>query len=338
MCVIAAVPAGHILPSFHLFSAAWNTNPDGAGFMYPDPALGSLVVVKGLMSFSAFKAAINKHRKCFAESTPDGPRAKVDVCVHFRIRSHGPINADMTHPFLIPGHPNVAIAHNGIISGLRHSTVVSDTVVYIEDVLSKLPKGWQKSRPIRGLIERDIGPRNKVVVMDESGIRAILNRSSGVTDSQSGVWWSNDYHLIGRPAKKPAGCVVPEWAGPCDDACDVEGEPFPLALSSSSASSPAVFNDEPPAAPAPARRGVVRQVSSNAILIREVEYDHETGEMTAHILNHGEEQVVQWTMEAADAIREAIRNGDAVSECQMRGKPSFLSVYTAMKEHHDATR
>lgn len=340
MCVIAALTKGTILPSYHLLKAAWDTNPHGAGFMYPRD--NELVIVKGLMTFNAFKSAFSHHRRHMSEPTDNGPRATVDVCVHFRIRSHGPTNAEMTHPFAIPGHPNVAIAHNGIISGLRHSETVSDTVVYIEDVLSKLPLGWQKSRPIRGLIERDIGRSNKIVIMDEKGIRAILNRSSGFVDAQTQVWWSNNYHLTGRPERRSSiSCNMPDWAG-WEDGEPPEGSPFPLSCASRSS---AVFAEpEAPVSPAmaekPAPRAVVRSVSGSTPIITKAVYEPDTGEMIVSLRNQGNDTIVtqRLSMAEADALRRMIRKGEYVSECTIKGNPSFVEIYAAMKAHHDATK
>lgn len=320
MCVIAAIPAGCLIPSYHLLKLAWDRNPDGAGFMYPD-GNGGLTIVKGLMSWNAFKTAFSAHRKHMSTHTDKGPKATVDVCVHFRIRSHGPINAEMTHPFLIPHQGHLAIAHNGILRGLRDSDTVSDTVVYIMDVLAKLPIGWQRNRPIRGLIERDIGPGNKFVIMDETGIRGILNRASGVTDAQTNVWWSNDYHIAGRPAKKQLSifqCAPDEY---------IEHSYHPDG-------SPDVFTEP--------RAVMVHSVARahDVPIITEARYEPDTGEMVVSIYSRETATVATQRLSMTEVLglRQKILDGKMVSECSLNGHPSFAEILAAMKLHHDETK
>jgi hypothetical protein len=192
MCVIAVIKVSETIPSFSTLKKAWDTNPDGAGFMYPDGE--KLVVVKGLMSFNAFKGAFKEHAPKFSVRTADKtpPVAIVDVCVHFRIKSHGAITPEMTHPHVVK-QGELAIAHNGIICGLKSDDVKSDTVIFIDTILRKLPPMWYRNEVINSLLEDRVGRGNKIVIFNQAGLVRILNEGSGVW--VDGVWWSNQHHV-----------------------------------------------------------------------------------------------------------------------------------------------
>ena len=208
MCVIAHIPAGGPIPSMSDFAAMWRANPDGAGFMYPSH--GRLITVKGLMSMSAFKEAFAHHRLHIAQPGDTG-KAEVDVCVHFRIGTHGGHNAEMTHPHLIgPEAMNLALCHNGIMRRFteqadpRYGAEKSDSA-HFADFLHGLPPRWWASTRILTLLAEYIGEANKVVIYGKHGMLAILNQHSGAL-GEGGVWYSNDYW---RTRRVTAASVFP---------------------------------------------------------------------------------------------------------------------------------
>ena len=117
MCIIAVVPRGKEIPDFKTLHQMWESNPNGAGFMFPKEHEGrrSLRVIKQLMSFSALKRELTRCKDEFMNA--DGT-AKVDFAVHFRIASVGGTVPELTHPF--QAGETVAIMHNGHIHQLAY--------------------------------------------------------------------------------------------------------------------------------------------------------------------------------------------------------------------------
>lgn len=197
MCVIAVIPKGAPVPSMSKFNDMWRANPDGAGFMYPHNK--ALVIRKGFMSFNAFRDAWKDAHADLVDDAGDHPIAKVDICVHFRIGTHGGHIPEMTHPHRI-GEENahIALAHNGIIRAFCKTTpgAKSDSA-YFADYLATFPPMWWKYQGIVTLVETSLGTGNKVVVFTRYGQAIILNEKQG--DWIEKVWYSNS-HWITRGA------------------------------------------------------------------------------------------------------------------------------------------
>ena len=173
MCIIAVKPEGLVLKE-DVVKSMWDNNDDGAGFMYSEN--DQLVIVKGLMNFNEFLEAYEPH-------------SDKGMVLHFRIRTHGMTNADMTHPFQVD--ESLAFAHNGIISGLGDATH-SDTWYFNEQVIKKIREkviNFLDIDPIKELIEDKIG-YSKLVFMDNKGQTTILNKDKGELSTE-GIWFSN---------------------------------------------------------------------------------------------------------------------------------------------------
>ena len=63
--------------------ACWQSNPDGAGFAYIKD--GKVTIEKGFMTLKPFMEALNVALEANKEST---------FLIHFRIATHGDVNAD----------------------------------------------------------------------------------------------------------------------------------------------------------------------------------------------------------------------------------------------------
>jgi hypothetical protein len=163
---------------------------------------GVLTVVKGLMTLEQFF-----HEW---ESVPDD----CPVAVHFRIRSHGEKNAEMTHPFHIGTEGTLALVHNGMLSGTNatFTSAKSDTCHFVEDTLNKLPVGWESSEAIIDLITHRIGYGNKMVILRNDGEHVILNKIAGVVED--GVWYSNSSFLpkVHKPLAPVTGSCGYGWS------------------------------------------------------------------------------------------------------------------------------
>ncbi len=152
----------------------WNTNSDGAGFMYAEN--GKLIVEKGFMTYQSFLDAYTPH-------------AGKQMVMHFRIKTHGETNEVNTHPFKVTD--SLAFAHNGVIQGFG-SKDHSDTWHFNEEVIKPLQKNVKSFlhiQPIQELIANRIG-YSKLVFMNNKGEITIINKEKG-DESSDGVWFSN---------------------------------------------------------------------------------------------------------------------------------------------------
>jgi hypothetical protein len=177
MCIIAVKPE-KVQFSRKTCETMWKNNPDGAGFMYSTGT--ELVIVKGLMTFDAFWNAYQNA----------GPLRK--MVLHFRIKTHGDVNPENTHPFWVT-KGKFALVHNGVIRQLINQTSAkeSDTAVFARMLSENYsnPNICMKNPFIRSTLESYIG-HSKVVFMDKKGETIILNPELGKW--RGNVWYSNE--------------------------------------------------------------------------------------------------------------------------------------------------
>jgi predicted glutamine amidotransferase len=172
MCVIAVKPKNVEFPSDELITKMWNTNPDGAGFSY---ALdGAVYIEKGFMKLEELTNAINILKE---KLKPNGITLKdIPFIMHFRITTHGGTSRGNTHPFPLSSKvehlqaldvkAKMSIAHNGIITTVDREDTVSDTQIFIRDILyplSKLDKAFTEK--YKTLIKNTIG-YSKLALLD----------------------------------------------------------------------------------------------------------------------------------------------------------------------------
>jgi predicted glutamine amidotransferase len=182
MCIIALKPAGISIPESSLKNM-WDNNDDGAGLMYADR--GHVRVVKGLMKFEDFLSAyksVGEHRK---------------IVMHFRIKTHGAVSAELTHPFWIR-KGDLAMVHNGVISSVgstisSYNGTESDTSLYAKILSHRYPdprEALENEEEIKRIVS-EIG-WSKLVFLDSDGEHVIVNEKSG--DWVDGCWFSNGSH------------------------------------------------------------------------------------------------------------------------------------------------
>ena len=132
-----------------------------------------LTVVKGLMEYDEFLSAY-------------APHADKNAVLHFRIATHGGVNAENTHPFIV--HDNLAMVHNGIISSVEITdNSKSDTWHFTEMFLKKYHDHW-KDVEFQTLVESYIG-HSKLILMDNTGEVKIYKEKLGNWNSE--CWFSN---------------------------------------------------------------------------------------------------------------------------------------------------
>jgi len=175
MCIIVHRPKESTFPSLEVLQRCWQTNADGAGFMYAKS--GKLVVAKGFMTFEAFMDA--------CKTIPEG----VPATLHFRIGTHGGKTAENTHPWPVvekDGVLKVAMVHNGIIHGYGDREY-SDSREFAEN-LAPFGIHGPFNESLKRLINGVIGS-NKLVFMRSDGETIIYNEALGI--SEGGCWYSN---------------------------------------------------------------------------------------------------------------------------------------------------
>ncbi len=189
MCVIAHQPVGaHI--SKEEAALMWKANPDGGGFAYVDDA--SIVQVVKSMTFPAFWSEFEHARSTFPQR---------DFLLHMRIATHGEVNIDNVHPF--PVGKNTVMAHNGILhmvtGDVPQDNSVSDTRVFIDNVLAEMPKDWLEKPYLVEMMENYIG-WSRLMFLSPDGVARL-----GRWDYIGGCYYSNDHHIPKTPVNYGGG-------------------------------------------------------------------------------------------------------------------------------------
>ena len=198
MCIAIMKPEGKILTKETL-EECWDSNPDGAGFMYADG--NKLHIHKGFMSYSKFYKAYKKHQERKA-------------VLHFRIRTHGATDRENTHPFQVG--ESLAFVHNGTIGKTTIlDTKFSDTYHFNTSMLKKLyadDPDFIFRDHYQELIGAYIG-WSKLVFLDNQGNHVLVNESAGTWDDE--VWYSNTSYKprYKAPAKQIAPYKEPSRSG-----------------------------------------------------------------------------------------------------------------------------
>jgi hypothetical protein len=185
MCIAIVKPSGKSLGKDAL-KICFDANDDGAGFAYVNTdhlGVSTLKTYKSL-SFESFWVKFERAQRFNPES---------NFLIHFRIKTHGKLNKNCCHPFLV--NKELAFIHNGVIVGLTHSAEESDTMMFNKEILKTLPVGWEKCKTTLKLIGSFIG-YSKIALLSKDNSYTIINESKGTWDD--GIWYSNTSY------KKPA--------------------------------------------------------------------------------------------------------------------------------------
>lgn len=183
MCIAILNKVG-TLPKEYIQNS-WDNNYHGAGLAFSDGT--RIVTYKTDTNADNFYKKYKKYRK----QHPDVP-----FLIHFRISTHGTISIDNLHPFVI--NDNVALIHNGMVDLSDHKNTDnrSDTRFLCEEMLAKMPDGWQHSEGIHRLIE-EVGGYSKFVLLDIDHNYSIIGEDSGHWFEDN--WYSNNsYKQVNR--------------------------------------------------------------------------------------------------------------------------------------------
>jgi len=176
MCLILQQRAGFTLSRDRL-SGIIARNGDGFGAMWSD---GQRLHHLRMVGSAAEMAEAYR------------PLAGRPALLHWRLATHGRVDASMAHPF--PLSDRVALMHNGMIDcGTPHAGH-SDTWHIAELLLRPIAEA-DPDRLFRddfaAMLGGLIGNTNKLAILHADGRSVIVNRTSGV--DWQGCWWSNTY-------------------------------------------------------------------------------------------------------------------------------------------------
>lgn len=198
MCVIIAKDKKDRLPNITELKQCWNTNSDGAGFMYTDN--GKVIIDKGYMTWESFLKhyfkLLDKYNKFDNKS----------LVIHFRIGTGGGNNPHNTHGYPLTNKIedmqktyftcDVGVAHNGIISDyLPQENYYNDTQEFIKSFmwnLTKLDKQFYKRKYFRDMIKDISGSKFAIIDKDDNIYRiGVFNIEKGLAFSNLNHQWYN---------------------------------------------------------------------------------------------------------------------------------------------------
>lgn len=217
MCTACVFPKGTSITEDE-FDNCWESNQDGGGFVYIDEN-GKFVVLKSL-SLDDLKEKWKLHHAKHGEYSP--------FLLHFRAASQGDVTLKNCHPFL--PNPRTAFIHNGTIYKIPSTKEKSDTRVFSEEFLSKLPHNFLANKSIMTMMDDFLGKSNKLAFLDINGNVSITNLDDWKLHNEA--IYSNDFFKNIRVKKMgydPTGFGFPYQDA---DKCSIPKQMLPQPKSS----------------------------------------------------------------------------------------------------------
>lgn len=191
MCIIVYKPKGKLIP-YQSFKNCFENNDDGAGYMFAFE--GKVHIHKGYMNLKDLKFSLRKTFKMI-------PEKEISLVIHFRLATHGIKSPGNCHPFPMSNDHeeliktsnicNIGAAHNGVISGLPRHKQLSDTMLFIQNVMERFNFEQLKRPEYKSLIE--LATNSKWVIMNNNG-EVLLYGGDWVKDT-TGIVYSNTGYL-----------------------------------------------------------------------------------------------------------------------------------------------
>ncbi|GAA1027156.1 hypothetical protein GCM10009565_48030 [Amycolatopsis albidoflavus] len=173
-----------VMPEAAALAHGAELNPDGHGY--------AVVTAQGIVvgkSFD-FEEALEKFTHLRHEHR-GGP-----ALFHSRFRTHGKTSMANIHPFMVNLRSSTVLAHNGILPASvqpSRGQKKSDTRIFAEDCLGESMSDRFDDDAVRFVLERWLGPWNKVVVLTVDPAYAkqsyVFNENAGIWED--GIWYSN---------------------------------------------------------------------------------------------------------------------------------------------------
>lgn len=132
----------------------------------------------------------------YREYYPEGP-----AMFHSRMATHGSVNTDNVHPFVVQGDSRTVVGHNGILPKWAQPNATyddrSDTRLFADDLLQKWPTLRFGQEGQRARLGERITSWNKLVILtvdpkfDSNAY--IINEKEGIWEK--GIWYSNSGYM-----------------------------------------------------------------------------------------------------------------------------------------------
>lgn len=199
MCLLVAQKPGAAPFTLAHARMAHASNSDGIGYAFTRH--GHIVIRKPYLDPDKFHADYTADNDRFGDVSP--------FLLHFRWSTHGEKQGEYnTHPFLV-GNKRAAMAHNGILTCVHvpNASRKSDTHVFADILADKNPRKLVRRSFVES-ISREIGPGNKLAIINDLNELAIFNEGQGTWDGKT--WLSNtswkfsrsDAYAVQREARK----------------------------------------------------------------------------------------------------------------------------------------
>ena len=193
MCIIIYKPVNIRLYDTTIKNCFEN-NSDGAGFAYVENE--QIYVQKGFFNIETFQEAYEPHKL-------------KQALLHFRIKTHGNLEATNCHPLHIS--EQLVFAHNGIIYQVPKDEEKSDSVLFNELILQNLIRVFGTQiifdKTIQTLIKAYVYS-SRLVFLDNKGQVHITNEKEGKWVSD--CWFSNNSWQKAKPIYIPPSRPIPQ--------------------------------------------------------------------------------------------------------------------------------
>jgi hypothetical protein len=123
MCLIIHKPKNlQAIIDRGMLQSGTQRNSDGWGIMYAVPGENRIQVVRGMEASELFKRVEILEKD-----------SNIDLFIHLRMKTHGTVSHENTHPFSI-GNSGALLMHNGIINGIPLEGDDSDTAALCKSI------------------------------------------------------------------------------------------------------------------------------------------------------------------------------------------------------------
>jgi hypothetical protein len=166
-----------------------SANPDGFGIAWRDAEVGLTYEKFGPEDFEAFRSLLK-----------DVDQSPVEYVAHWRKATHGPICADMSHPFSYMDRDDkqVLAFHNGIIQ-IPTDKSESDTAAFVRRILVQLEHRWWRNEGIMTLVEDYVGWSRLLFMTQKETV--YVNPQHWVRENGINYSTTPIYRPIVKPAK-----------------------------------------------------------------------------------------------------------------------------------------
>lgn len=195
MCMLCVIPP-HTIPSRDKLEAAALNNPHGFGFAIVVPEDRRIIRERTMdpdETINRFLELRGKYNTGYA-------------IWHARLATHGAMNVDNCHPFMVGDEGHTYLAHNGVLPVEDDVTNQrSDTRIFAEDILATIGGAAALDNPHVFDMLEDFTTGSKLAILTVDP-RAkyqcyLLHENKGWRED-NGIWWSN------------YSCYLDSWSKP----------------------------------------------------------------------------------------------------------------------------